>query len=258
MHRALERGEFVLHYQPKIALGDGKIIGMEALLRWQSPERGLVAPDEFIPILEKMGLILPVGAWVIDTACGQAAAWQKAGLTAAHVAVNLSVLQLKQPDFVDMVRDILARHNIDGDATVLELELTESLLMKDLAGTTHALNALREMGIRFSIDDFGTGYSCLSYLKHLPVNSLKIDQSFVLNLPESREDTAIVDAVVALGKGLGLKIIAEGVETQEQLNYLQKIGCDEAQGFLFSRPVPAAEMTLLLQCHEVSLLPCCF
>lgn len=255
MHHALERGEFVLFYQPKIALKDGKIIGMEALLRWQSPEHGLVEPDEFIPTLEKMGLILPVGAWAIDMACKQATLWQNVGLHATHIAVNLSVLQLGQPDFIGSVRNILKKHNITGDRAVLELELTESLLMKDIDGMTHMLNSLREMGVRLSVDDFGTGYSCLRNLKHLPINSVKIDRTFVRHLPESREDTAIVDAIVALGKGLGLNVIAEGVETQEQLNYLQKIRCDEAQGFLFSRPVPAEEMTSLLQNREDCLLP---
>lgn len=251
MRRALERDEFVLYYQPKVSLTDGKIVGMEALLRWQSPERGLVAPDEFIPLLEKMGLILPVGAWAIDTACRQARTWQDAGLTAAHIAVNLSVLQLKQPDFVSMIRNILEKHKLDQGATLLELELTESLLMKGIDETIHTLNALQEMGVRLSIDDFGTGYSCLNYLKYLPINSLKIDQSFVRHLPENREDAAIVNTIVALGKGLGLNVIAEGVETLEQLNYLQKIGCNEVQGYLFSRPVPADEMTQLLQSSEM-------
>lgn len=246
MHRALENGEFVLHYQPKVSLLDGKITGMEALLRWQSPERGLVQPSEFIPLLEKMGLILPVGAWVIGTACRQAAIWQKTARSVIHIAVNLSILQLKQPDLLGMIETLLAIHHIDGRAAVLELELTESLLMKDIDSTTHTLNVLQEMGVKLSIDDFGTGYSCLSYLKHLPINSLKIDQSFVRHLPDNKEDLAIVNAIVALGKGLGLNVIAEGVEKGEQLAYLRKIKCDEVQGYLFSRPVPAAEMTLLL------------
>ena len=250
LRRALERNEFVLHYQPKVALASGKVVGMEALLRWQSPERGLIAPSEFIPLLEKTGLILPVGAWVLDTACRQASSWQQAGLHSARVAVNLSALQLKQPDFIGMVRDTLERHHLTPGIAALELELTESLLMKDLEGTTHLLNQLQEMGIRLSIDDFGTGYSCLSYLKHLPLDSLKIDQSFVGKLPNDREDAAIVNAIVALGKGLELKVIAEGVETVGQMVHLQSLQCDEAQGYLFSRPVPAGEMTLLLQSGE--------
>ena len=258
MHRALERGEFELYYQPKIALPDGKITGMEALLRWNSPEQGVVAPDEFIPTLEKMGLIVPVGAWAIDAACAQMAEWKEKGLHAPHVAVNLSVLQLGQPDFLGMVRNVLKKHDIGAQETLLELELTESLLLKDVDGMTHMLNALREMGVKLSIDDFGTGYSSLRYLKHLPVDSLKIDRSFVHHLPDSREDAAIVEAIVALGLGLGLKVIAEGVETPEQLDYLQKTGCSEAQGFLFSRPVPADKMTALLQQPDACLLPSSF
>lgn len=247
LHHALERDEFVLYYQPKISLADGKLIGMEALLRWQSPERGLVAPGEFIPALEKMGLILPVGAWVIDMACRQAVIWKKAGLAAAPVSVNLSALQLKQADFVATVRNSLERHN----GAMLEFELTESMLMKDLDVTTHTLHALREMGVQLAIDDFGTGYSCLSYLKQLPINSLKIDRSFIRHLPENRADVAIVNAIVSLGKGLGLKVVAVGVETQEQLASLKGMGCDEVQGFLFSEPVSVDEMTPLLQGVEV-------
>jgi len=251
LRRALERDEFVLHYQPKVNLTDGKITGMEALLRWQSTERGLVLPGEFIPLLEKTGLILPVGAWVLDTACRQAQVWKSAGLNAAHIAVNLSALQLRQPGFIDMVRNAIAENNLDQDIATLELELTESMLMKDMDGTIHKLNALQEMGVRLSIDDFGTGYSCLSYLKRLPVNTLKIDQSFVCHLPGNREDATIVNAIIALGKGLGMNVIAEGVETMEQMICLREMGCDELQGYLFSRPVPADEMTLLLQNGEV-------
>ena len=247
LHRALEREEFVLHYQPKVDLTSGKIIGMEALLRWQSPERGLVVPGIFIPLLEETGLILPVGAWVLDTACQQVQAWQQAGLSAARIAVNLSVLQFRQPDFAVTVRNILEKNGLTRYAGTLELELTESLLVKDMDGTVALLNELHEMGVRLSIDDFGTGYSCLSYLKHLPIDHLKIDQSFVRNLPANGEDAAIVNAIVTLGHGLGLNVIAEGVETVEQLICLQAMKCNEAQGYLFSRPVPASEMTLLLK-----------
>lgn len=250
LRHALERDEFVLHYQPKINLVDGKIIGMEALLRWQSPERGLVSPVEFIPLLEKTGLILPVGAWVFSTASRQAQAWQSAGLQAANIAVNLSVLQLRQHDFITMARNTIEKNNLNQNVAMLELELTESMLMKDMEGTIHILKALREMGLRLSIDDFGTGYSCLSYLRHLPVNSLKIDQSFIRHLPGNHEDAAIVNAIIMLGKGLGLNVIAEGVETVEQLVCLREMGCDEVQGYLFSRPVPVDEMTQLLQSDE--------
>ncbi len=247
LHRALEREEFVLHYQPKVDLAGGEIIGMEALLRWQSAERGLVSPGEFIPLLEETGLILPVGTWVLDTACQQAQTWQQAGFSAARIAVNLSALQFRQPGFAGTLRNILEKNGLLQNAGALELELTESMLIKNLEGTAALLDELHGMGVLLSIDDFGTGYSCLSYLKHLPIDKLKIDQSFVCNLPASCEDAAIVSAVIALGQGLGLKVIAEGVETVEQLICLQTMQCNEAQGYLFSRPVPAAEMTLLLQ-----------
>ena len=247
LHHALEREEFVLHYQPKVDVASGKIIGMEALLRWQSPVRGLVAPGEFIALLEETGLILPVGAWALDTACQQAQAWQQAGLSAARMAVNLSVLQFRQPDFAGTVRNILEKSGLARNAGALELELTESMLVKDMEGTVALLEELHEMGVRLSIDDFGTGYSCLSYLKHLPIDHLKIDQSFVCNLAEDDKDAAIVNAIITLAHGLGLNVIAEGVETVEQLICLKTMQCDEAQGYLFSRPVPAAEMTLLLQ-----------
>lgn len=250
LRRAQERDEFLLYYQPKLDLSSGDVVGMEALLRWQNPVRGLVAPDEFIPLLEKTGLILPVGSWVLDRACRQTAEWQLAGLANAHVAVNLSVMQLKQPDFVSMVRETLERYGLCGRPGMLELELTESLLMKDLDGTIHILSELQEMGVHLSIDDFGTGYSCLSYLKHLPVNSLKIDRSFIRHLPIDSADAAIVKSIIALGKGLGLKVIAEGVETVEQLACLQAMKCDEIQGYLISRPVPADQMTQLLLSGE--------
>lgn len=247
LHRALEREEFALHYQPKVDLASGKIVGMEALLRWHSPERGLVAPGEFIPLLEETGLILPVGAWALDMACQQAQAWRQAGLSAARIAVNLSALQFGQPDFAGTVRNALEKSGLIRNAEALELELTESLLVKDMGGTAALLGELHEMGVRLSIDDFGTGYSCLNYLKHLPIDKLKIDQSFIRNLPASCEDAAIVSAIVTLGHGLGLSVVAEGVETVEQLICLQTMRCNEAQGYLFSRPAPAAEMTLLLQ-----------
>jgi diguanylate cyclase (GGDEF)-like protein len=250
LRRALERDEFVLHYQPKVDMESGKIIGMEALLRWQSPERGLVAPGEFVPLLEETGLILPVGEWVLRAACKQARAWQAAGLQDIHIAVNLSTLQFKQPDFANLVLGILKENGLDPALGAIELELTESLLMNNAAGAVETLVKLREAGIQFSIDDFGTGYSSLSYLKRFPISSLKIDQSFVRDLSTDRDDKAIVAAIIALGHSLGLNVIAEGVETTVQLELLRKKGCDEMQGYLFSRPVPAADMTQLLQSGE--------
>ena len=246
---ALDREEFVLHYQPKVDMDSGKIVGMEALLRWQNPKRGLVAPGEFIPLLEETGLILPVGEWVLRTACKQARAWQQAGLPDIHIAVNLSALQFRQADFASMVLGILKEYGLDPALKVIELELTESMLVDNVAGTKDTLNQLHEAGIQFSIDDFGTGYSSLSYLKQFPISSLKIDQSFVSEL-SGEEDGAIVMAIIALGHSLGLRVIAEGVEMTEQLAELRKMGCDEMQGYLFSRAVPAEDMTALLKSGE--------
>ncbi|MDO8991305.1 MAG: EAL domain-containing protein [Sideroxyarcus sp.] len=250
LRHALAREEFVLHYQPKVDLVSGVIVGVEALVRWQSPERGLVAPAEFIPLLEETGLILPVGEWILRAACKQARAWQTAGITGVHIAVNLSTLQFKQPDFATLVLGILKENDLDPALGTIELELTESLLMSNAAGAVETLVKLHETGIRFSIDDFGTGYSSLSYLKRFPISSLKIDQSFVRDLSSNPDDAAIVAAIIALGHGLGLNVIAEGVETTAQLTQLRKNGCNEMQGYLFSRPVPAAEMTQLLQNGE--------
>ena len=250
LRRAISQNEFVLYYQPKIDLASGGIIGMEALLRWQSPERGLVAPGDFIPLLEATGLILPAGEWVLHAACKQASEWLAAGLGDIRIAVNLSAMQLKQADFVGMVLGILDNHGLDPALKVIELELTESMLMDNVQGTMEALQQLHDAGIQFSIDDFGTGYSSLSYIKRFPISSLKIDQSFVRDLTGDTDDGAIVAAVIALGHSLGLKVIAEGVETVAQLRRLQELRCDEIQGYLFSRPVPAAQMAELMRNNE--------
>ncbi len=247
LRRALERNEFVLHYQPKIELAGGEMIGMEALLRWQSPERGLVAPGEFIPLLEETGLILPVGEWVMRAACKQASTWQKLCFPAIRIAVNISALQFKQIDLAGIILDIFKESDLDPNLGMLEFELTESLLMKSVDRTIDTLNKLHALGIRFSIDDFGTGYSSLSYLKRFPISTLKIDRSFVCDISDNSDNAAIVNAIIALGHSLGMKVIAEGVETVEQLDYLRKMECNEMQGYLFSRPVPADEMTRLLQ-----------
>lgn len=247
LRRALEREEFLLYYQPQVDLASGRIIGLEALLRWQRPEHGLVSPGEFIPLLEETGLIVPVGEWVLHAACRQGRMWQQAGLPPIRIAVNLSALQFRQPDLVGMVARILAETGLDPSSHELELELTESLLMRNVEKTAATLHRLHEMGVKLSIDDFGTGYSSLSYLKRFPLNSLKIDQSFVRDLSSNPDDAAIVSAIIALGHGLKLSVIAEGVETTEQLAYLRELKCDEMQGFLFSRPIPASEITQLLQ-----------
>lgn len=254
LRQALARNEFELHYQPKVDMDCNKIVGMEALLRWQSAERGLVTPAEFIPLLEETGLILPVGEWVLREACKQARAWQDAGIPDVHIAVNLSSLQFRQPDFAGSVLKIMQEHGLDPAMNGIELELTESLLLDNVARTIDTLNTLHEAGIRFSIDDFGTGYSSLSYLKRFPISSLKIDQSFVQDLSSNRDDESIVSAIIALGRSLGLSVIAEGVETAEQSAQLRRMGCDGMQGYLFSRPVPVAEMTYLLQ-NSANLFP---
>jgi|GEM_PF-383758 len=250
LRHAVEREEFVLYYQPKINLVSGRIIGVEALLRWQNTERGLVSPMEFIPLLEETGLIMNVGEWALRAASRQAQIWKAMGHDDIRVAVNLSALQFKQPDLAGMVQNICSEAGLDIGMGALELELTESLLMKNVEGTMVTLNKLHDMGVRLSIDDFGTGYSSLSYLKKFPIHSLKIDQSFVRDISTSKDDAAIVSAIVAMGHSLGLKVIAEGVETKAQLTYLRKIKCDEMQGYLFSRPVPGHEMTRLLHDKE--------
>jgi diguanylate cyclase (GGDEF)-like protein len=247
LRRALEREEFVLYYQPKVELDSGEIIGIEALLRWQSPELGLVPPGVFISLLEETGLMLPVGEWVLRAACKQGALWVQSGFSAVRIAVNLSALQFRQADLSGMVQRICNETGLDLGLGTLELELTESLIMKDVDEATVTLNKLHEMGVSLSIDDFGTGYSSLSYLKRFPISTLKIDQSFIGDLADNQDDVAIVTAIVALGHSLGLKVIAEGVETFEQLHILREMKCDEIQGYLFSRPVPEEEMTRLLQ-----------
>lgn len=247
LRRALERNEFELFYQPKVNLLDGKIIGMEALLRWRSPDRGMVPPGEFIGLLEETGLILPVGEWVLRTACEQGVRWKQGGVASARIAVNLSALQFRQEDLTGLVQRICNEAGLDPELGILELELTESMVMREVEEAAITLGRLHEMGVNLAIDDFGTGHSSLSYLKRFPINRLKIDQSFVCGLGEDADDIAIVSAIVALGHSLGMKVIAEGVETYEQLHALKEIGCDEMQGYLFSRPVPVTEMTALLE-----------
>ena len=239
LRRALERGEFVLHYQPQIDLTRGEIVGVEALVRWQHPERGLLGPMEFIPLAEENGLIVPIGEWVLRTACAQARAWQEAGLRPIRVAVNLSVRQFYQKNLVETVARILEQTGLDS--RYLELEITESCLMQNTQTTVALLAELNRLGMRISIDDFGTGYSSLSYLKRFPVDTLKIDRSFVCDIGTDPDDDAIVKAIIALAQSLELRVVAEGVETPEQLHFLRTHGCNEIQGYLISRPLPADE-----------------
>jgi diguanylate cyclase (GGDEF)-like protein/PAS domain S-box-containing protein len=245
LRRALERREFTLHYQPKINLRTGAITGAEALIRWTHPTRGQVLPGQFIPIAEECGLIRPIGNWVLREACKQARAWVAAGLPAATMAVNVSAMQLRQENFLQTVFAILQDTGMDPGS--LELELTEGVLMKHAESTAATLQALREKGVRVAVDDFGTGYSSLSYLKKFPIDALKIDQSFVRQIGSAGDDAAIVTAVISMARSLKLLVIAEGVETQEELEFLQAHQCEEGQGYYFSRPVPPEQFSKLLE-----------
>ena len=240
LQRAIEGEALRLHYQPKLDLTSGRVIGVEALLRWPHAERGWVAPDTFIPVAEETGLIFAIGDWVVDQACRQLAAWGRAGLGHLSVAVNVSVQQFLRGDFVASVLRRLELHGVAPER--LELEITESLLMKNLEDATAAMRRLRAAGIALSIDDFGTGYSSLGYLRQLPVNALKIDRSFVKDLPDNDDASAICAAIIAMARELNLKVIAEGVESAAQLEFLRRHRCDLAQGYHIGRPVPAAEL----------------
>jgi diguanylate cyclase (GGDEF)-like protein/PAS domain S-box-containing protein len=239
LRRALERQEFVLHYQPLVRLGDRKVVGLEALVRWEHPERGLVFPETFIPVAEESRLIVPLGEWVLRAACRQLAAWRAVGLDNLRMAVNLSARQFQQQDLARMVAG--AVEGVWLPAEGIELEITESAAMQNVEWTKEVLQSLRAMGVRVSIDDFGTGQSSLSYLRHFPISTLKIDRSFVRDIAVDPDDEAIVKAVIALAHVLKLTVVAEGVETEEQLGFLRDAGCEEAQGVLFSRALPADE-----------------
>jgi EAL domain-containing protein (putative c-di-GMP-specific phosphodiesterase class I) len=236
LRQAVEAGQLALHYQPLVDWPRRAVCGMEALVRWNDPEHGLVAPGEFIPIAEETGLIMPIGEWVLFEAMRQNRAWQQEGRPLLPISVNLSPRQFRQKDLVDNLRRILT--DTGQPARLLELEITESTLMHDIAETQAKLQEIAAMGVRLAIDDFGTGYSSLSYLKRFPVHKLKIDQSFVRDLKFDPEDAAIVKAIIGLAGSLGLDTLAEGVETREQLDVLLGLGCGHFQGYLFSRPLP--------------------
>ena len=245
LRRALERQEFELHYQPKVNLTTGAITGAEALIRWLHPTRGLVSPADFIPIAEDCGLILPIGAWVLREACRQAQAWIDRGLPAVTMAVNVSAMEFRDKNFLAGSVAILAETGFDPRS--LELELTESVLMKHATSTAIILQTLRESGIRVAVDDFGTGYSSLSYLQKFPIDAVKIDQSFIRQISTAGDDTTIVKAVIGMARGLKLRVIAEGVETAEEVAFLRAYRCEEAQGYFFGRPVPAQQFAMLLK-----------
>jgi diguanylate cyclase (GGDEF)-like protein/PAS domain S-box-containing protein len=245
LHHALEGDQFVVHYQPMIDLASGDVVGAEALVRWNHPEEGLMAPDDFIPIAEECGLIHPIGEWVLRTACAQMAAWTEEGRPPLRVAVNLSARQFQQRDLLPMIERILSETGYPAD--MLEIELTESTAMQNAELSLSVMKRLKEMGIRISIDDFGTGYSSLSYLKRFPIDTVKIDQNFVRDLAPGSNDGAIISAVISMARALRLRVVAEGVETEEQLAFLRRENCEVFQGFLYSKPMSAEEFARSLR-----------
>jgi EAL domain-containing protein (putative c-di-GMP-specific phosphodiesterase class I) len=245
LKQAIYKDEFHLLYQPKVDLLTGKICGWEALLRWNSPSLGNVSPVEFIQVAEESGLILEIGDWVLRSACKQIKSWQEEGLCMGSVAVNLSARQFRQKDLVDKISTILQEENVK--ASDITLEITESAIMDNPSSTASMLEQLAILGIYTAIDDFGTGHSSLSYLKTFPIRTLKIDRSFIRDIPEDENDLAIVHSILSLGKSLGLSVVAEGVETQEQLDYLRMEKCGFIQGYLYSRPLPPKECAALIQ-----------
>ena len=251
--RALEREEFRLHYQPRVNLTTGTVVGVEALVRWDHPERGLIPPAEFIPVAEDSGLIVPIGRWVLREACRQAKTWWTAGLGRVPVAVNVSAVEFRSTGFVDGVTKVLADYA--GHVGGLELELTESVLMQDTEAAGQPLQALKALGVRLTLDDFGTGFSSLSYLRRFPISTLKIDRSFVQELSGPAGDRTLVAAIISMGKSLGQTVIAEGIETEDQLAALKQLGCDEGQGFHFSRPLPPDDFATYLAAARASQTP---
>jgi EAL domain-containing protein (putative c-di-GMP-specific phosphodiesterase class I) len=245
LHRAVRNDEFVLYYQPKVNLATGRTTSFEALIRWNDPELGLIAPSEFVPMLEETGMIHDVGAWVVRQAVADSRLWARDGLGSPRVAVNVSVKQLQQADFLDALGAAVGANG--GANTLIDLEITESVMMIDVEDNIGRLRALREMGLDIAIDDFGTGYSSLSYLIKLPVNALKIDQSFVATMASSPESMTVVTTIISLAHALGMKVVAEGVETEEQAKILRLFKCDEFQGYLASPAMPAHEVAAYLR-----------
>jgi diguanylate cyclase (GGDEF)-like protein len=244
LRHALERQEFVLHYQPTMNLETGAIVGVEALIRWRHPHLGLVPPAQFVPVAEECGFIVAIGRWVLREACRQARAWQDAGLPPMRIAINVSAAELRDKDFVAGVSAILTESGLES--RYLELELTETYLMQDSTSTAAVLQSLKDTGVQLALDDFGTGYSSLSHLKRFPIDTLKIDRSFVRDLTTDADDASIVSAVISMGKSLHMRVVAEGVESREQLAFLHEQSCPEGQGYYFSRPMVAKEFAKLL------------
>ncbi|MCK5194643.1 MAG: bifunctional diguanylate cyclase/phosphodiesterase, partial [Desulfobulbaceae bacterium] len=245
LRNALERDEFVLYYQPQVALADRKIVGAEALIRWVHPQKGIIPPDKFIPVAEESGLIIDINKWVIQTACKQNYEWEKQGLSPIRIAVNLSGYQLANQNIMQIIKDALDSANLEPKN--LEVEITENILMQDEVDTVNILTQLKDLKVRIALDDFGTGYSSLSYLTSFPVDVIKIDRSFVMGCIEQKNNLVIIKAIIAMGHSLGMKIVAEGIETEDQLELMSIHGVDEAQGYFFKPPVPQDEFMKLLK-----------
>jgi EAL domain-containing protein (putative c-di-GMP-specific phosphodiesterase class I) len=245
LQTALEQQQFIVHYQPRVDLVSGKIVSAEALIRWLHPQRGIVAPDSFIALAEETGLIVPIGDWIIAAVCAQQAAWQASGVAIVPVAVNLSAIQFKKGDVLQTIKNALRQHGLATHH--IEFELTESIVMSDPEQAALTLQALKELGIKLSLDDFGTGFSSLAYLKRFPFDFVKIDRAFITDITKSDKDAMIATAVIAMGHSLNLRVVAEGVETEGQLDYLRQHDCDEIQGYFFSRPVPAPAFETMLR-----------
>jgi len=252
LRRALDRGEFVLHYQPQLDVRSRRTVGFEALIRWQHPRQGLLMPDQFVPLLEESGLIVSVGEWVLRSACAQWRAWRAQGWRGLRVAINVSARQFGSSDIVELVRQVVEEEQVPP--ACVELEVTETVVMQDVMRAAEILNDLRRIGVRPAIDDFGTGYASLSYLKRFAIDILKIDQSFVYDVDSDYDDAAIIEAITSLGHNLGMEVVAEGVETQAQFEFLRSQGCDTVQGYLVGRPMPIVEIENFLQRSAASSL----
>jgi EAL domain-containing protein (putative c-di-GMP-specific phosphodiesterase class I) len=249
----LENKEFILHYQPRVNLQSGSLCGVEALVRWQHPDRGLISPLTFIPLAEETGLIMELGEWVLREACRQMQRWHRAGVHVPRVSVNVSPLQFRRQNLIELVKAVLSETSLCVQA--LELEITESALMDDINQAIETLKGLQQLGVNISIDDFGTGYSSLSHLRSLPVNTLKVDRSFVMNAHVSEEDAQILSAIISMAHSLNLDTVVEGVECIEQQDLLRKQACHEVQGYYYARPMPATDLAALLQNETLSLEP---
>jgi diguanylate cyclase (GGDEF)-like protein len=253
LRRALERDQFELHYQPKVDMVTGQITGVEALLRWTHPELGVLSPMQFIPLAEETGLIVPIGRWVLREACAQNMAWQRRGLRPVSMAVNLSPRQFADEHLLQDIDEALASSGMSP--VLLQLEVTESMVMRNVSRAIKVLDAIQSRGIRLAIDDFGTGYSSMSLMKQFPIDTIKIDRSFVRDLPNDSEDQAIAQAIISMGKALGMTVVAEGVETPEQQAFLRSHACDEMQGYLFSKPLPPRQLASLLRSAPLLVSP---